>query len=91
MYSLRQYLIYSRLTDYTTIRLRLSQIKKTPLAIAPSASNLLINYRPLSSTLLKTLIRALLSLAKSPLLYLFSLQKSLTADSVSVLTTIVTE
>ena len=73
MYSLRQYLICSRRTNYTTIRLRLSQIKKIPLAIAPSASNLLISYRLLSSILLITLIRALLSLAKSPLPYLFSL------------------
>ena len=78
----------TRLTNYTTIKLRLSQIKKTPLAIAPFASNLLISYRLLSSTLLTTLIRALLSLAKSPLPYPFSLQKSLTADSISILTII---
>jgi len=50
MYSLRQYPIYSRLTNRITIRLRLSLTKKTPLVIAPSASNLLTSYRPLSST-----------------------------------------
>jgi hypothetical protein len=70
------------------IRLRLNLIKKTPLVIAPSTSNLLLNYRLQSNILLITWIRALLSLVKPLLIYLSSLSKSLIEDFVFILTTI---
>ena len=54
-------------------KIKIELDKENTLNYSPSASNLPINYRPLSSTLLITLIRALLSLAKSLLLHLFSL------------------
>ena len=77
--------MYFHFTDYMTIRLKLSQVKKTLLVIAPFVSNLLSNYRPQSSTLLITWIRALLSLVKPLLIYLSSLLKSLMEDFVFIL------
>jgi hypothetical protein len=69
-------------------KIKIKSDKENTLGLALFVSNLLPNYKPLNSTLLKTYIRDLLSQVKPLLLYLFSLPKSQTKNYVFILTTI---